>query len=191
MQVKLLGLSISTDTNNIGYSGAQNESFDNIVAGQRYRIIAVATDSNAVGGNPTAGSTAEKDAFTSVGAVKTTTTAPITTPTAGQHFLASAAGTSVTTHNAGATVLRVSDKDVNRSNVDNARCVLVQNGSEGKRVVFLTKADGTVVGSFSVPRYSLTKLVKDADQMVWAAQGLTGAGSQASGVTFTSIAFTD
>ena len=183
MQVKLLGLSVSADTNNNTYPGAVNEGFDNIVAGRRYKIVAVATSDNTIGGTPSAGSPDEKGAFASVGADGT--------PTAGEHFLASAAGTSVTTHNAGATVLRVSDKDVNRSNVDNAKCVLVQNGSTAKRVVFLTKADGTVVGSFSVPRYSLTKLVKDADQMVWAAQGLTGAGSQASGVTFTSIAFTD
>jgi len=188
MQVKLLGLSTGTDTNNNTFADAVDEGFDNIVAGRRYKIIAVATNTNALGGTPTAGSNDEKDAFTSVGAIARTASAA---PAAGQHFLAKANGTSVTTHNGGATVLRVSDKDANRSNVDNAKCILVQNGSTAKRVVFLTKADGTVVGSFSVPRYSLTKLVKDADQMVWAAQGLTGTGSQASGVTFTSIAFTD
>lgn len=88
------------------------------------------------------------------------------------------------------STLTSADKLAGRNNIDNAKCVLVVNGADAKRVVFLTDAAGTAKGSFTVPRYAMVKVIKDSTDTLYAAENAAGAGTNIL-VTFTKIGFTD
>ena len=84
------------------------------------------------------------------------------------------------------------DKAAGASNISNAKCVLVVNGSASKRVVFLTDANDAAIGSFTLPRYAMVKVVKNSSDKVYAAENASGGGSAGDIlVTFTKIGFTD
>ena len=50
---------------------------------------------------------------------------------------------------------------------------------------------GNIVASFTIPRYGMVKLLKEPDQMLYAADSIAGHGSKSTGVTFAKIAITD
>ena len=78
------------------------------------------------------------------------------------------------------------------SNISNAKCVLAVNGADAKRVIFLTDSAGNDIGSFTLPRYAMVKIVKRSTDKLYAAESASGGGNDASiFVTFTKIGFTD
>ena len=84
------------------------------------------------------------------------------------------------------------DTAANANNISTALCVLVVNGSDTKRVVFLTDANDAAIGSFTLPRYAMVKVTKKGTDKLYAANNLAGAGNVGDVlVTFTKIAFTD
>ena len=90
------------------------------------------------------------------------------------------------------STLITANKVANANNISSAKCVLVVNGSDGKRVVFLTNAAGTAIGSFTIPKYAMVKVVKESTDKLYAAENLAGSGNDADIlVTFTKIGFTD
>jgi len=90
------------------------------------------------------------------------------------------------------STLITADKDGNANNISEARCVLVVNGSDGKRVVFLTDANDVAIGSFTLPRYAMVKVTKKSSEKLYAAENLQGHGTVGDIlVTFTKIGFTD
>ena len=90
------------------------------------------------------------------------------------------------------STLTTANKVANANNISNANCVLAVNGSDGKRVVFLTDAAGTAIGSFTLPRYAMVKVTKKSTDKLYAAENAAGSGNDADIlVTFTKIGFTD
>ena len=88
--------------------------------------------------------------------------------------------------------LVTADKVGNANDISNAGCVLAVNGADQKRIIFLTKADGTAIGSFTLPRYAMVKIVKNNSDKLYAAENASGGGSVGDiFVTFTKIGFTD
>jgi hypothetical protein len=88
--------------------------------------------------------------------------------------------------------LTTADKTANKNNISNATCVLAVNGADQKRTIFLTDSAGASIGSFTVPRYGMVKIVKNSTDLLYAAESADGGGHDASiFVTFTKIAFTD
>ena len=88
--------------------------------------------------------------------------------------------------------LTTADKAANKNNISNAKCVLAVNGADTKRVIFLTNSGGAAIGSFTIPRYAMVKIVKDSTDLLYAAENADGDGSVGSiFVTFTKIGFTD
>lgn len=84
------------------------------------------------------------------------------------------------------------DLAANAKDISTALCVLVVNGSDSKRVVFLTDANDVAIGSFTLPRYAMVKVTKKGTDKLYAAENLAGSGNSGSVlVTFTKIAFTD
>jgi hypothetical protein len=80
----------------------------------------------------------------------------------------------------------------NASNISTATCVLAVNGASTKRTIFLTDSAGNDIGSFTLPRYGMVKIVKNSTDLLYAAESADGGGHDASiFVTFTKIAFTD
>jgi len=80
----------------------------------------------------------------------------------------------------------------NANNISNAKCVLAVNGADAKRVIFLTDSAGNDIGSFTLPRYAMVKIVKDSTDKLYAAENSSGGGNDLSiFVTFTKIGFTD
>ena len=88
------------------------------------------------------------------------------------------------------STLVTADLAANSNNISGANCVLVVNGSSAKRVVFLTDAAGTAIGSFTLPRYAMVKVVKKGTEKLYAAENAAGTGGDIL-VTFTKIGFTD
>ncbi|HCY80900.1 MAG TPA: hypothetical protein DHV22_04470 [Xanthomarina gelatinilytica] len=79
-----------------------------------------------------------------------------------------------------------------KSSISNAKCVLVVNGADSKRTIFLTDSGGTAIGSFTLPRYAMVKVTKGKNELLYAAENAAGTGNPDSiFVTFTKIAFTD
>ena len=90
------------------------------------------------------------------------------------------------------STLITADTAANANNISDANCVLVVNGAAGKRVVFLTDANDAAIGSFTLPRYAMVKVVKKSTEKLYAAENLAGSGSVGDIlVTFTKIGFTD
>tara|TARA_B100001093_G_C26166076_1_gene733645 strand:- start:124 stop:414 length:291 start_codon:yes stop_codon:yes gene_type:complete len=90
------------------------------------------------------------------------------------------------------STLITANKSGNANNISNARCVLAVNGADGKRVVFLTDANDVAIGSFTLPKFAMVKIVKKSSDKLYAAENLQDAGNEADIlVTFTSIGFTD
>jgi hypothetical protein len=90
------------------------------------------------------------------------------------------------------STLITADKAANSNNVSDANCVLVVNGSSAKRVIFLTDANDAAIGSFTLPRYAMVKVVKKSTEKLHAANNLAGDGNVGDIlVTFTKIGFTD
>jgi len=179
MQIKVTGLGVSTDTNNnnvgdpiSGFTSSFTST--NLVQFRRYKILSVGS----AGGND--------GVLDILGADDS--------PSANEFFtlaVVPSASQIASLNTANAILQRVSDRDLNKSNLSNAKCVLATNPSTGRRVIFITDSSGTVLKSCGIPSYGMLKFEKDADQMVWAAQDAIGSGSQSTGVIFTPIAFTD
>ena len=196
MQVKFLGAAVNTDTNSNIYQvsgvdvaviNASNQTAtepSHLVVGRRYKII-----NN--GGN--------------VGAKNTILTAmgADATPAANEVFrlksLPSAANVTTLNNGTPATFQRLSDVDHNKSNIDNATCVLVSGSSAEKKSIMVLDNSatpvsgfrGNIVASFTIPRYAMVKLLKEPDQMLYAADSIAGHGAVNTGVTFAKIAITD
>ena len=84
------------------------------------------------------------------------------------------------------------DLAANAKDISTALCVLVVNGSDSKRVVFLTDANDVAIGSFTLPRYAMVKVTKNSTEKLHAANNLAGEGNEGDIlVTFTKIGFTD
>lgn len=90
------------------------------------------------------------------------------------------------------STLITANKAANSNNISSAHCVLAVNGADGKRVVFLTDANDVAIGSFTLPKFAMVKIVKKSSDKLYAAENLQDAGNEADIlVTFTSIGFTD
>ena len=90
------------------------------------------------------------------------------------------------------STLVTADKAAGAKNISNAGCVLVVNGADAKRVVFLTDANDVAIGSFTLPKFAMVKVVKKSTDKLYAAENLAGSGSTGDIlVTFTKIGFTD
>ena len=90
------------------------------------------------------------------------------------------------------STLITANKAANSNNISEANCVLAVNGADGKRVVFLTDANDVAIGSFTLPKFAMVKIVKKTSDKLYAAENLQDAGNEADIlVTFTSIGFTD
>lgn len=174
MLVKLLGTSVNSNTTST-VTGA-DLTFGQFVVGKRYKIGTLGT-SNAA-------------AWRFVGAATGTTVNEVFIATQTGISTGQAAGSGESGGTSGLAKI-MSDPNSGRTNVSNAKCVLVTNGSDGKRFINVTTADGTLVGSVQVPRYGMIKLQKDPDQMLWAASNGTGLGTNEPLVQFSPIAFTD
>ena len=88
--------------------------------------------------------------------------------------------------------LETANKAGNAKNISNAKCVLAVNGADGKRVIFLTDSAGTAIGSFTLPRFAMCKIIKKSTDLLYAAENASGTGDVNSIlVTFTKIGFTD
>ena len=90
------------------------------------------------------------------------------------------------------STLTTADKAANKDNISSASCVLAVNGADTKRVIFLTDSAGTAIGSFTLPRYAMVKIVKRPSDLLYAAENAAGGGNVGDiFVTFTKIGFTD
>ena len=174
MLVKLLGTSVNSNTTST--VTGDDLTFGQFVVGKRYKINTLGT-SNAA-------------AWRFVGAATGTTNNEVFIATRAGISTGIPAGSGEIGGQSGLAKI-MSDPNSGRTNVSNAKCVLVTNGSDGKRFINVTTADGTLVGSVQVPRYAMIKLQKDPDQMLWAASNTTGLGTNEPLVQFSPIAFTD
>ena len=174
MLVKLLGTSVNSNTTST--ESGSDLTFGEFIQGKRYKIGTLG-NSNAA-------------AWRAIGAATGTTVNEVFIATGAGVSSGGANGSGVQGGSSGKAKI-MSDPNSGRTNVSNAKCVLVTNGSDGKRFINVTTADGTLVGSVQVPRYAMIKLQKDPDQMLWAASNTTGLGTNESLVQFSPIAFTD